>query len=403
MDFPMLYAKTSNGAVKTWKIEIEKSDDSTTINTIFGAQNSKPKTVSKTFTKGKNIGKKKGDHYELALSQAKSKFNKKKKEGYQDSLSKAKPELDKKKTRSKKKKEEEDDEEGDDDDEEEEKEDNASDGTYGKKSGPYFPMLAQDYNKKASLIKFPCFVQPKLDGVRAVLHKNRLWSRNGNEFWHLNHIKKELEKINMVLDGELYTDSVLFEELVGMVKRQKVTEEDLKKQIHIKYIVFDYISDNEPYNIRLENLTKLFSENTFEYVEHIPTEVCDSVDDVRPLHDKYAGMGYEGLILRNPGGRYKQKDRSGDLQKYKVFVDDEFEIIDYTQGTGKEVGCVIWVCKVKSGKQFNVRPEGVYEKRRKMLKNAKKCIGKFLTVRYQALTRDGIPRFPVGITIRDYE
>jgi hypothetical protein len=26
-----------------------------------------------------------------------------------------------------------------------------------------------------------------------------------------------------------------------------------------------------------------------------------------------------------------------------------------------------------------------------------------LTVRYQELTHDGIPRFPVGITIRDYE
>ena len=30
-------------------------------------------------------------------------------------------------------------------------------------------------------------------------------------------------------------------------------------------------------------------------------------------------------------------------------------------------------------------------------------VGKKLTVRYQELTDDGIPRFPVGIAIRDYE
>jgi hypothetical protein len=30
-------------------------------------------------------------------------------------------------------------------------------------------------------------------------------------------------------------------------------------------------------------------------------------------------------------------------------------------------------------------------------------IGQQLTVRYQELTTDGIPRFPVGIAFRDYE
>jgi DNA ligase-1 len=36
-------------------------------------------------------------------------------------------------------------------------------------------------------------------------------------------------------------------------------------------------------------------------------------------------------------------------------------------------------------------------------KNAAKYIGKKLTVKYQELTKDGIPRFPVGIAIRDYD
>ena len=36
-------------------------------------------------------------------------------------------------------------------------------------------------------------------------------------------------------------------------------------------------------------------------------------------------------------------------------------------------------------------------------KNHKKYIGKMLTVRFQNLTALGVPRFPVGVVIRDYE
>ena len=37
------------------------------------------------------------------------------------------------------------------------------------------------------------------------------------------------------------------------------------------------------------------------------------------------------------------------------------------------------------------------------LLRAKEFIGKMLTVRFQELTDDGLPRFPVGIEFRDYE
>jgi DNA ligase-1 len=35
--------------------------------------------------------------------------------------------------------------------------------------------------------------------------------------------------------------------------------------------------------------------------------------------------------------------------------------------------------------------------------NIAEYYGKLLTVKYQELTSDGIPRFPVGISFRDYE
>jgi DNA ligase-1 len=50
-----------------------------------------------------------------------------------------------------------------------------------------------------------------------------------------------------------------------------------------------------------------------------------------------------------------------------------------------------------------VRPRGTHEERAVLLNNAGSYVAKKLTVRYQELTDDGIPRFPVGISFRDYE
>jgi DNA ligase-1 len=124
------------------------------------------------------------------------------------------------------------------------------------------------------------------------------------------------------------------------------------------------------------------------------TEECFSKNDIKQFHDSYIKKGYEGLIIRNKKGAYQEKYRSKNLQKYKEFQDDEFEIIDYTEGTGKEKDLIIWVCQTKDGKTFQVRPKGTHEERKKLYKNGKKHIGKMLTVVFQELTNDGIPRFP---------
>ena len=70
------------------------------------------------------------------------------------------------------------------------------------------------------------------------------------------------------------------------------------------------------------------------------------------------------------------------------------------------MGAIVFECISEAGK-FDVRPRGSIEKRRKMFKNKQSYVGKMLTVRYQATgdqsQESGIPRFPVGIDVRDYE
>lgn len=258
----------------------------------------------------------------------------------------------------------------------------------------YLPMLAQPYDKKK--VKFPCFVQPKLDGIRALYYRGALWSRKGKMFTTLDHIVSDLKDIDVVLDGELYSDKGSFQEICSWVKKKS------SKTSLIKYIVYDLISDSD-YSVRYQQLMEIISSLGFSRVLLHTTEICHNDSEVKSYLVKYTSSGFEGVMIRNFKGGYAMKSRSKNLQKLKQFIDKEFEITGYTEGVGAEKGCIIFICKTDSGKEFNVRPTGTRQDRTRMFKSGKKYIGKLLTVKYQELTDDGIPRFPVGIIVRDYE
>jgi DNA ligase-1 len=280
--------------------------------------------------------------------------------------------------------------------------DNYNEKTYSIRK--YSPMLAYDFKKKSSNIIYPCNVQPKLDGIRAIAVKNRLYSRNGLLFPTLEHIKTELLKSNLILDGELYTDDINFEKIVGLVRKSTKTQEEEKLSLKIYFNVFDIVDKTLTFKERYSILKNFIEKNSFKYIKLVKTEICNKKEEIETFLNKYINEGYEGLIIRNMKGKYEEGLRSSNLIKLKKFKDEEFKIVDYTCAkNGKEVGCVIWICSTKEGKIFNVRPEGGYSERKKLYRNGKNYIGKMLTVKYQEMTNDNIPRFPVGVGIRDYE
>jgi DNA ligase-1 len=108
-------------------------------------------------------------------------------------------------------------------------------------------------------------------------------------------------------------------------------------------------------------------------------------------------------MLRNKKGLYAIGKRSAELQKYKEMMDDEYKIVGFYEGEGEEAGAVVWECATPEGKTFRCRPKGTHEERRALFKDGGSYVGKMLSVTYQELTGDGIPRFPIGTAIRDYE
>jgi len=110
---------------------------------------------------------------------------------------------------------------------------------------------------------------------------------------------------------------------------------------------------------------------------------------------------FEGSILRIGGMGYEIAHRSNQLLKLKDFQDAEFKIVDVIDGDGKFKGAAIFVCETERGIQFHCAPEGDMEYRKMLYKNRKNHIDKWLTIRFQELTNDKVPQFPVGVDIRE--
>ena len=264
------------------------------------------------------------------------------------------------------------------------------------------PMLAHDYHKRGKDIVYPCYIQRKLDGTRCIgIPQKGLFSRNRKAYPHLDHIVEELCLMppGVVLDGELYSSTLTFQTIVGLVKKVTLQEGDQEKQRQIQFHVYDLISE-APYSSRLVQLQMLFRLHSFQHLVLVDTETCASEEEMKTRHARYVAEGYEGIMLRNATGHYRGV-RCKDLQKYKEFQDDEYEVVHFQQGEGLEEGCVLWVCRTPNGTLFSVRPRGTREERMTLYQHGADYVGQWLTVRFQELTEYGVPRFPVGIAFRD--
>jgi len=262
------------------------------------------------------------------------------------------------------------------------------------------PMLALDYHKRKHDIIFPCYIQPKLNGLRLLYQNNKFMSRKGKEFTTLDHLESELKELGIKIpDGEIYIKDTSLQEIIRRVKKDRGPKTD-----ELEYWIYDQINE-ETFENRTHEIALKFNHSKSKFIKlvQVQTIVVNSEKEIKEWHDKWVLEGFEGAIVRNRNGLYKVKHRSKDLQKFKMFHDSEFKIVGAHEGSGPDAGTVVFEVKTKKGQVFSVRPKGTREMRTEWLKDIKNIVGKDLTVRWQNLSEDGIPIFPVGITIRDYE
>lgn len=362
-----VYKKTSTGKIQQWRAWVESTATGFLLKVESGQTDGKLKE-----TAGRVIdeGKQKRTAQEQAIFEANSKLNKKRDEAYYDTIESAQNEV------------------------------------------KLLPMLAHPFTKRKHNINYPAIVQRKFDGVRCLARLNSdgtvtLLSRKGKEYPHLNHIKADVaannSNTNLVLDGELYSDTLTFQELVGLVKRVTLKPGNDEQMLEVSLRVYDCVELNNEadFTDRYQTITNLT--DGAEYLSLVENVGVSTESEIHAAQAQFVEEGYEGAMVRNLTGAYAIGKRSANLQKVKTFLDGEYPIVGFTQGTGGETGCVMWECQTPDGQTFTVRPRGTQEDRKVLFQNGSDYVGQQLTVRYQELTDGGVPRFPVGIAIRDYE
>jgi len=271
------------------------------------------------------------------------------------------------------------------------------------------PMLAKDWTVEQRKVTFPVYSQPKLDGIRCIVKRDGMWTRNGKPIISAPHIFEALEPLfeinpDLIFDGELYADKFAddFNAICSLVKKTKPTWADLNEaKDKIQYHVYDLPSYNATFGYRYTHLFKLLGRYS-PYIEVVDTAIVPDKETLLKMYDIYMERGYEGQMVRLDEN-YENK-RSKSLLKHKSFIDEEYTILDVEEGNGNKAGMVgAFVYETKSGKRFSASPKFNWETCKQMWRERSNLIGKQATVKYFNLTPDGIPRFPYTIAIRDYE
>ena len=274
-----------------------------------------------------------------------------------------------------------------------------------------YPMLAKIFENEKHKLEYPVIVQPKLDGFRCISIKKdgkvSCWSRKGLRFETTHQIESILNQVmseGSVLDGELYRHDKQFDELSGEIRNVK------SNSSQAQYHIYDCIEETEPQWRRMIEVNRINTlgyeiPNFEDHIQQVLSLPAKTEQDVIEITNGFIQAGYEGGIVRSIYGSYRTNYRSSHLLKVKNFVEEDFKIVDFYEGEGKDEGAVIWECVTPEGEQFAARPKGTYEERRKLFAEGSKHLGKYLTVRYPknkgSKSERGVPKHAVGVRIRE--
>lgn len=264
------------------------------------------------------------------------------------------------------------------------------------------PMLAHKFADRGHKVIWPAYVQPKLNGQRMLFDGEKGWSRGGKEILPecIAHIREQLAGIpeGVILDGELILPgNPLLQKTMTAIKKYRP---DLSPTL--LYWVYDIVDPTLPFSWRFEKLSGILSVD-LPNVLCVPTVVVEDSSQVMSNHQRFVEEGYEGSMVRYDEDGYDIGHRNNQLQKVKDFVDGEFEVLDIVEGGGRFKGSAIFVCRATETETFTCVPEGDMEYKKGLFSNREKILkmNPYLTVRYQELSKDGVPIFPVGVSLRE--
>lgn len=295
------------------------------------------------------------------------------------------------------------------------------------------PMLAAKLEEKTlSKLNYPLMGSPKLDGIRAVVIDNMLYSRNLKPI--PNNMTRDYfaRQIYNGFDGELImgspTDKDCFRNTSSAVM-------SMEGKPDVKFYIFD---DHAIMNLhpamgfidryrRLQNYTDRLANQTQGRLVVVPHVELSSPSQTLEYEEKCLSEGYEGIMLRDPCGRYKHGRstvREGGLMKLKRFMDSEAEVlglVELMENTnekkkdelgrskrsshkagkkGKDTTGALRVRDIHTGVEFEIGTGFDDATRRRFWIIPHIVVGKVVKYKYFPTGSKDKPRFPVFLGFR---
>jgi DNA ligase-1 len=262
---------------------------------------------------------------------------------------------------------------------------------------PISYMLADLMFTAGEIINYyqkPLICEYKYDGIRAQMHKSgqqvRLFSRKladvTNSFPELANAavdtnlqsSSSLSNIDFILDGEIiafHHDKPLhFQELQKRLRKRNITEQ-IMTEIPLVYVVFDitYLNGEQTIRKPLNQRKEILSNISFrEPIIKAYQNIVNSEQKIIAMFEKSRGIGYEGLVLKDPDSHYHPGKRG----RYWIKLKKELDTID----------AVIVIAEYGHGKRAGVLSDYTFAIRDANYNNQLITIGKA----YSGLTDDEI-------------
>ena len=291
------------------------------------------------------------------------------------------------------------------------------------------PMLASNTTIDIKTLKYPLLVSYKLDGIRCLFFCGHMYSRSLKSFPNIQ-LRKRFEYLaklsyekNIILDGELLSKSLTFNELSGLTRQlDKELPEDLN------FYCFDVIKDQN-FNQNFQERVKLVINIGYsDYVQIVKQKLLYTVEEVNKYYEEALDWGCDGLILRDPNGKYKfgrGTVKEGLIYKMKPFmtfdaiINDVIQATEVREGAEKkinELGRSVTSKKkddrilIEKASAFVVKYEGLDlkvtiamtdEEKEEVWHNRKKYIGRTIEYKGMLVGSKDLPRHPVFLRFRD--
>lgn len=285
--------------------------------------------------------------------------------------------------------------------------------------------LANKYEDVKSRVKVDdgtWYSSHKLDGCRCITiidEKGNIvfYSREGKEFYVLNNLKKEVEKLNLyniVLDGEIcIIDENGKENFQGIMKEIRRKDHTI---LNPKYLVFDQLNledfnnkkSKEIFIERQNNLKKTLQNYKGNNIEQLEQIKIESEEHFAELIKIANDNNWEGLIIRK-NIPYEGK-RSNNLLKVKKMQDAEYKVIDVEFGPfriieDKKETTIETLSAVKiehKGGIVSVGSGYTLEERKEYYEHPERIIDKIITVQYFEETIDQNGKYSLRFPVFKY-